>query len=556
MRCNHCGKQIRQENRFCPYCGARNGQFVPRQDPGAAEDRRQVPVRNKRSAIRWLLPLAAAVLVLCVAIGLVIRLQKRPAASETVSKAGDSFYGSSVQEPEAAETAAELSWRIRRVSECSGDEDEAGLYRDYRYGADGRLAEITQYLYGGLINLQYVYEYNPDGTLSAEWFYLGDSNTGITPSGLTRYRYNVAGEKIAEIYYAAGIEDESMIEYRHDYSYENGLLKQDDMDVGWAINSQMYEYDGDVLQGVYRFHEDKDPNESPILSGKTAYTYDSDGRLSQARTADGSGKELEYVDYRYDENGNLSEELRYVFFNEHVDSSGKTTYDSFMLSSRMVYEYEPVPAEGVQPADTAASEAGGNELYVPLIRSFIEEAQKERYQYQDHGILCDLDGDAGDELLIFYVRDIPGGAGYALPTALCDVYDIRGGRVEPVFEGIEICSVMGGNRGEAGLARLGGEPYLYTRFRSGHNIGMQSTDKTILYDCREGRAAYSYISRYTLEIVGGAERKTGESCELNGSPCSEAEYSAAFAQIEFVDGIDMYESGRTLDEVLETIVGS
>ncbi len=452
----------------------------------------------------------------------------------------------------------ELQYRIRRVTEYLYDANTVSFYNDYHYGADGRLADITKHNPDGSIEQQRVYEYNPDGTPSAEWWYLGDPSSGRCETYLTRYLYNSAGEKITEKVYAAGMEDEAMIEWRHDYTYENGLLIRDDRDNGWAMNSQVYDYEGSVLQSASWYFNDKYHNEGPILSEQTTYIYDPDGKLSRSSTVDGSGKEHRYVDYTYDGNGNLSEEVTYEFFNEYVDFSGKTTYDAFMLSSRKVYDYEPVPAEAGQssPANTTASETGGNELYVPLIQSFIEEAKKERYAYfqTDHGMLCDLDGDADDELLIFYRRYISEAVAYNEPMVLCGVYDIRDGRVEPVFERIEICCELGGNYGEAGIASLDGKPYLYTRYSTG--AGTPSLEETILYDCRECRVAFSYVHGYTMWFIDDVEQITDESYELNGSPCSEAEYSEALSKITFIDGIDMYESGRTLDEVLETIVGS
>ncbi len=86
MKCKNCGKPIKQENRYCAYCGARNVLFDAQQDPGAAENKRQSPAK-KRSAVKWLLPLAACILILCVAVGFYIRQQRIKAVSNEAYEA-------------------------------------------------------------------------------------------------------------------------------------------------------------------------------------------------------------------------------------------------------------------------------------------------------------------------------------------------------------------------------------------------------------------------------------------------------------------------------------
>ncbi len=80
------------------------------------------------------------------------------------------------------------------------------------------------------------------------------------------------------------------------------------------------------------------------------------------------------------------------------------------------------------------------------------------------GMLCDLDGDGVQELIL---------TDFGNNWISCDVYTIRDGEIVPLMEREGIKYMVGGNWGCSGVAELQGKLYFYTYGRSSEPLGIE-----------------------------------------------------------------------------------
>lgn len=192
-----------------------------------------------------------------------------------------------------------------------------------------------------------------------------------------------------------------------------------------------------------------------------------------------------------------------------------------------------------------SSSAQYKENYRSVIENMIascaaEKADRNRTAY---GMFVDLDDDGSEELVIVYWRDLSN-----VPTVLCDVYDVRDGQVEAVFEKIEICFDVAAGRGEAGVALYEQKPYLYTRMWTGRPEERVSIIE--LYDCSEGIKILSLSQRDYYDINGKTINYSFSEYTVDDEQQDEAAFNKLFSKIEFVDHVDSQMEERTLDHLL------
>ena len=225
------------------------------------------------------------------------------------------------KESSQGEAATSAQYRLVKKSEYSMDGDVLMYSTEYRYNENGQLTEEVMHTAAGAeYDNKINYEYDGSGRLTRMLEKLGGGETYIT-----RYYYNDSGELIEEKMFAGGIEDDAMIESRHEYSYSDGKLIRDEK-INWSREISDYEYDGDLLKSISVYYKNRTSG-SEEFTGKTIFTYDEEGRLSEKVYEDADNYHNITNRYYYDEDGCLVKE---------------NVFDSFTVAVRIEYEYESV----------------------------------------------------------------------------------------------------------------------------------------------------------------------------------------------------------------------
>ena len=203
---------------------------------------------------------------------------------------------------------------------------------------------------------------------------------------------------------------------------------------------------------------------------------------------------------------------------------------------------------------TVSTEANHKALYAPIIKKIIEESSQEQWKHYQtaYGLFCNLDEDSDEELVVFYSRQLADNSDNSVtPTVYCDVYDIRYGQVETVFEKIQICNDVGGNNGEAGVAVYEGKPYLYTRMWIGSPE--DTTSRVELYDCIEGVKIMTLSRRDYYDYNEETNASSGTTVSeymVDDEQQDETMFNQVFSKIEFVDHVNSRMEDRALDHLL------
>ena len=199
---------------------------------------------------------------------------------------------------------------------------------------------------------------------------------------------------------------------------------------------------------------------------------------------------------------------------------------------------------------------GDLSAYCPVIEEAMDvpvtsEATKE-------GLLCDVDGDAVQELILMY---------YEGDQTLCDVYTIRDGEILVLLKGEKIKYMSDGGDAYCGVAEMDGRLYFYTHGRSfafvSREDGGYSTEQTgtwKLYALEKGELSqvsevqYDFVEGYVgYEWVLFPET----SVTINGEAVSVEEYERwleNLIRISMIDGDAGYigdRAGYSLEELLQ-----
>ena len=320
MFCTHCGEQIEDNTRYCPYCGGeipekfRTEETDRKQDPAIAEPVTAVSVQGSPALSRTAKPrkktgLIPAVLLIAVAaaagIWFFLSRSSRPAQQpESQAQAGAS----------AQPVSDDDEWTVEYLtSEIQFDEFERWVYDYDEYGnrtklasykaspdtvitEDTELFSITESIYKENQRLKQIYTGFKDGT--------------PVTTVITTYSYDSDGFLISEesTETADGKEPETdIITYEND-AQGNNLIQRS----GATVYHNTFDSDGNRIQ--QDVVSEQDGSETPIV--RWVWEYDTEGHV------------LRFAQYSYDNSTNdysdLVKESQFEL-NEYGDTTIETT---------------------------------------------------------------------------------------------------------------------------------------------------------------------------------------------------------------------------------------
>jgi len=323
MYCNNCGKEIDNEWKACPYCGARNenvltestpqptpqmnyGQPTPQKpygqpayQPSYNQQGYSQPVDFNKDFINPAQPKAkkksklpiiitAVVLVVAIVLGVIF-------IPDLIKGKGEEDLGITGGAIVTDSTDPNAVWVIRKI--CKGDEEIV-----FDYDAFGNTATQTRVV-GGTEVSKDAWTYNDENKPIFMVYY----NNGKEH---TRYMYEYDSKGYHRTTSSKTIVGDNPTETIHIYSYDSygNLIK----DVVSDKEYYTYEYDNQgrlVTENEYRNYSVSD--ESLWTTVTTNYFYDSEGKLVEKKSNNSVEK------YSYDSSGKLTTHTEY-FDNEET----------------------------------------------------------------------------------------------------------------------------------------------------------------------------------------------------------------------------------------------
>lgn len=276
MFCGKCGKQIDEQARFCPYCGAvQNLEFAPM--PVGNPDRNDLPIASGKKQRRRL-SVAAALVAAVIAAAVIV-----PKLSAPLGAGGR--FGSIMKN------------KVEYVKVLETEYNSYGdilSYKGYEYDEAGNMIKTMIYDEDHNLSDYYEYEYNAKGTCTRAVSYKADGTMLYT----TEYTIDRAGNQTDGYMYDSDGEEKSHCVMTYDAN--GNRTKEITYKEGSRATTRSYEYDesGNVIS----LQED---------DTRFTYQYDDQGNQIEVAAYNSWGEQMIRQEFSYDENGNQIDSVVY-----------------------------------------------------------------------------------------------------------------------------------------------------------------------------------------------------------------------------------------------------
>lgn len=178
------------------------------------------------------------------------------------------------------------------------------------------------------------YHYSVDGSPTEKWIYLYDDNGNM----IVEYGYEMEG-------------DTWEFDSKYEYTYDSNNNQTSETYYSYSGNQVSYSWKEEYIydannQKIGELDYDWQDNEWKLWSEVTfEYTFDELDRLTCCtgyEVKDGDKSLLSRIEYTYDDHGNLSKEINYLYYYDRwkIQDMVECTYDSMGHQTSRTYSYD------------------------------------------------------------------------------------------------------------------------------------------------------------------------------------------------------------------------